>query len=49
MILGAAMLVAGGVETLRGATWGRRALVAAVGVTVLRWVAIPVLSPTDPG
>jgi hypothetical protein len=43
MILGAAMLVAGGVETLRGATWGRRALVAAVGVTVLGWVAIPVL------
>ena len=43
VILGSAMLVAGGVETLRGATWGRRALVAAVGVTVLGWTAIPVL------
>lgn len=43
VILGSAMLVAGGVETLRGAPWRRLALGAAVGVTALGWGAIPVL------
>lgn len=43
VILGSAMLVAGGVETLRGAPWARRALGAAVIVTVLGWGAIPAL------
>lgn len=42
--LGAAMLVAGAVETLRGAAWGLRAIGVAVAVTALAWVAIPVVA-----
>lgn len=43
VILGSAMLVAGGIQTLRGAAWWRRALAAGLAVTVVGWAAVPLL------
>lgn len=43
VIIGSALLVAGGVETLRGARWGRWALAGALAVTVAGWAAVPFL------
>lgn len=42
--LGAGSLVAAGVETLRGASWAGRSLVAAVLVTAIGWGSIPLLA-----